>query len=119
MADPDEFKHTHFYNPIGWDRVDPKPHPGSSVISPGSPIQRIGNVGPGKGGGKLAFVHVRDQSGNNQSVARGSLASKKGFDVPEGMEKHFPGYFDSHEASRQTSDVFHDRRTEGRRVRPS
>jgi hypothetical protein len=133
LAEPDEFKHTHYYNPIGWDRIDPKPHPGSSTIKPGSPIQRIGNMGPGKGGGKLAFVHVRDPSGNNQSISRGSLASKKKFETqmaeeheraanpPEPLgntayhkhlgeeaeawhEKYFPG--------------FHDRRTEGRRDKP-
>jgi hypothetical protein len=119
LAEPDEFKHTHYYNPIGWDRFDPRPHPGSGAIKPGSPIQRIGNMGPGKGGGKLAFVHVRDASGNNQSVARGSLASKKKFETQMteaqgqtsqssgwgGPEPKYPGYF-------------HDRRDEGRRDRP-
>lgn len=117
LADePDEFKHTHYYNPIGWDRFDPRPHPGSSAIAPGSPIQRMKAVGPGKGAGKLAFIHVRDASGNHQSVARGSLASKAKFREQMGPlssheesldwhEKHFPGFF-------------HDRRDEGRRERP-
>jgi hypothetical protein len=76
-------------------------------------------MGPGKGGGKLAFQHVRDASGNNQSVHKASLASKKGFEAKMseaqrqtsqssgwgGPEPKFPGYF-------------HDRRQEGRRDRP-
>jgi hypothetical protein len=53
----------------------------------------------------MTFHHIQDEVGNEQSVFRSSL-SKKRPEVPEGMEAHFPG-------------LFHDRRQEGRRDRPS
>lgn len=135
MHEPeDEFRHTHYYNPIGWDRFDPKPHPGSSAIKAGSPIQRIGNMGPGKGGGKLAFVHVRDEHGNNQSVSRGSLSSKKKFEAQmeeerERLARPPPervGYGPYHKHLEEQAEGWHeryfpgfnDRRNEGRRERP-
>ena len=117
MPEDQEFKHTHYYNPINIDRWDPKAHPGSGVIPPGSPIQRMGAVGPGKAAGPLAFIHVRDAAGNNQSVARGSLHSKKGFEVPEGREHLFPGFPGA--AAAPVTSMFNDRRSEGRRDRPS
>jgi hypothetical protein len=129
LAEPEEFKHTHYYNPVGWDRFDPRPHPGSSAIKPGSPIQRIGNMGPGKGGGKMAFVHVRDSSGNNQSVTRGSLASKKKFEaqMTPGPEAERLGYGPYHKHLGEEAEAyhekyfpgFHDRRNEGRRDKPT
>jgi hypothetical protein len=131
----DEFKHTHYYNPIGWDRFDPRPHPGSSAIAPGSPVQRLGAMGPGKGGGKLAFQHVRDASGNHQSVARGSLSSKKAFETKMAQEREQLsrpverlGYGPYHKHLEEEAEAYHqqyfpgffnDRRNEGRRDRPT
>ena len=139
VAQPSEgdFKHTHYYNPIGWDRFDPKPHPGSSAIKPGSPVQRMGAMGPGKGGGKLAFQHVRDASGNHQSVSKGSLDSKKVFEAKMERERHGSttagrperlGYGVYHKHLQEEAEAYHqqyfpgffnDRRNEGRRKKPT
>jgi hypothetical protein len=124
--EPEEFRHTHWYDPIGWDRFDPRPHPGSGTISPGSPVQRVGAMGPGRGGGKLGFIHVRDQFGNNQSVARGSLKSKNKYSAEMAKEKEGminpPSRFNHPELNEQAEAIheqyFHDRRGEGRRDRP-
>jgi hypothetical protein len=115
--DPDEWKHTHYYDPAPIDRYDARPHPGSSAIAPGSPVQKMKwKMGPGRSTGG-AFAHIRDQYGNNQSVFKTALASKKGFQSKMsdaqgqassgwgGPEPKYPGYF-------------HDRREEGRRDRP-
>jgi hypothetical protein len=114
------FKHTHFYDPIGWDRFDPKPHPGSNPIRPGSPVQNMGRVGPGTGGGRFAFRHVRDASGNSQSVHGTSLKSKKAFlsqqESISPAEAKTLGY---KQYQPQEGDLFHDRRGEGRRDRPT
>jgi hypothetical protein len=96
---------THWYNPIGWDRFDPKPHPGSRAIAPGARVQSHGRIRGVPNAGKLTFHHVEDEHGNQMSVARGSL-SKSRPDVEEGMEAHFPG-------------LYNDRRHEGRRDSPS
>jgi hypothetical protein len=101
----DDFRHTHYYDPIGWDRFDPRPHPGSGVIPPGSSVQNLGTFPGGPKAGKMTFHHVRDEAGNHQSVFRGSLTKKRP-EPEEGMEKYYPG-------------LFNDRRAEGRREKPA
>jgi hypothetical protein len=102
--EPEQFG-THYYNPVGWDRFDPKAHPGSSPIAPGSRVHSHGPVKGAPKAGKMTFHEIEDQTGNRQSVFRSSL-SKKRPQVPEGWEEHFPG-------------LFNDRRNEGRRDSPS
>lgn len=99
--DPGEFKHTHYYDPIGWDRFDPKPHAGSSPIQAGASVQNLGTFKGGPRAGRLTFHHVRDEQGNHQSVARGSL-TRTPPQPEEGMERFYPG-------------LFNDRRAEGKR----
>lgn len=114
------FKHTHFYDPVGWDHFDPRPHPGSSVIKPGTPVQNMGRMGPGKGGGKLAFHHIRDAVGNSQSVFKASLKSKKEhLSQQESISPDEAKYLGYKAYQPSAGDTFHDRRSEGRRDRPT
>lgn len=63
------FSPTHTYEPIGWDRFDPKVRPGHKPIKPGAPVEHMGPVGDPAG----VFVYARDEDGNEQSVDRHSL----------------------------------------------
>jgi hypothetical protein len=101
---PGDYSHTHYYDPIGWDRFDPKPHPGSKPIAAGSSVQSFGRIRGVPNAGKLTFHHVRDEAGNEMSVARGSLTKKRP-EPAEGMEHFYPG-------------LYNDRRAEGRRDQP-
>jgi hypothetical protein len=65
-----EFMPTHTYNPIGWDALDARPHPGSTPIAPGTPVQLHGKMDPS---GHL--VHVRDEDGNHQTIDKRSLGT--------------------------------------------
>lgn len=66
------FRATHILQPVGLDAWDPRPHPGSSVIPPGTPVKRVAQLGKGK----LAFHHVQDEAGNQMSVWKSSLQPK-------------------------------------------
>src|SRR3979490_522157 len=63
-----------FYHPGLMDISDPKPHPGSRPIEPGSPVQKMGKQ---YGSGRMAFVHIRDEGGNHQQVFKAALRSKR------------------------------------------
>ena len=102
--EPSEFQGTHWYNPVGWDRFDPRPHPGSGAIAPGARVQSFGPMRGAPKAGKMTFHHIRDEAGNEQSVFKGSLSRKRP-QVPEEMKDYFPG-------------LFNDRRAEGRRESP-
>jgi hypothetical protein len=65
-----EFSPTHTYNPIGWDALDARPHPGSAPITAGSPVQLHGKMDPS---GHL--VHVRDENENHQTIDKRSLGT--------------------------------------------
>lgn len=67
------FRHTHILQPVGLDAWDPRPHPGSQVIPPGTPVKRIAQLGKGA----LAFHHVQDREGNTMSVWKGSLQPRQ------------------------------------------
>lgn len=69
---PKPFRHTHIFNPVGLDAWDPRPHPGSKPIAPGTPVRRVQQIGKGK----LAFHWVEDEAGNRQSVWKSSLTPK-------------------------------------------
>ena len=55
------------YDPVGWDRYDPKVIRGS-VIKAGSKVVITGAPDP-----NLKMAWIRDNKGNEQSVMRGSL----------------------------------------------
>src|SRR6516162_226024 len=75
--EPSEFQGTHWYNPVGWDRFDPRPHPGSGAIAPGARVQSFGPMRGAPKAGKMTFHHIRDEAGNEQSVFKGSLSRKR------------------------------------------
>src|SRR5882724_11951245 len=66
------FRATHILQPVGLDAWDPRPHPGSGVIPPGTPVKKVAQLGKGA----LAFHHVQDREGNTMSVWKGSLQPK-------------------------------------------
>lgn len=67
------FRHTHIFQPVGLDAWDPRPHPGSEAIAPGTPVKRVAQIGKGK----LAFHHITDREGNMQSVWKSSLQPRQ------------------------------------------
>lgn len=67
------FRSTHVFQPVGLDAWDPRPHPGSQVIPPGTPVKRIAQLGSGK----LAFHHITDREGNQMSVWKSSLQPRQ------------------------------------------
>lgn len=67
------FRHTHIFQPVGLDAWDPRPHPGSETIPPGTPVKRIAQLGSGK----LAFHHIQDRQGNQMSVWKSSLQPRQ------------------------------------------
>jgi hypothetical protein len=69
---PKPFRHTHVFQPVGLDAWDPRPHPGSQPIEPGTPVKRVAQLGKGK----LAFHHIEDEHGNRMSVWKQSLQPK-------------------------------------------
>lgn len=64
---------SHTYEPIGWDRFDSKPHPGSQAIEPGSKVKNHGTNGIPRGPGGMQLVFVEDEQGNHQTVDTRSL----------------------------------------------
>lgn len=76
------FAHSHVYDPIGWDRFDPKVQ-GGTPIQPGSKVRMVEkNISPPlKGQG--SFNIVEDEHGNRQSVMSKSLKGKNHkYDTP-------------------------------------
>lgn len=67
------FRATHVFQPQGLDAWDPKVHPGSEPIQPGTPVKRVAQVGAGK----LAFHWVEDRDGNQMSVWKSSLQPRQ------------------------------------------
>ncbi len=79
-----QFEHTNVYDPIGWDRFDPRPHPGCSPLEPGCKVRMVEkNISPAMG--KMgAFNVVEDERGNRQSVMTKSLKGKNyKYETPE------------------------------------
>lgn len=70
---PKPFRHTHVYQPVGLDSWDPRPHPGSKPIAPGTPVKKVAQLGKGR----LAFHHIEDEHGNRMSVWKGSLQPRQ------------------------------------------
>lgn len=82
-----DFTPTHTYNPIGWDAFDSRPHPGSSPITPGSPVQLHGKMDPS---GNL--VHVRDENENHQTIDKRSLGTLRREGAKKDDDDQRPGF---------------------------
>jgi hypothetical protein len=68
------------YQPIGWDRFDPKPIAGTPIAA-GAIVTVTGGVGgrwKSLGKATLKFVWIRDAQGNEQSVSPNSLQPIRG-----------------------------------------
>jgi hypothetical protein len=68
------------YQPIGWDRFDPKPIRGAPIAA-GAIVTVTGGVGgrwKSLGKATLKFVWIRDAQGNEQSVSPNSLQPIRG-----------------------------------------
>jgi hypothetical protein len=73
------FRHTHIFQPVGMDAWDPKVHPGSQAIAPGTPVKRVSQVGSGR----LAFHWIEDRDGNRMSVWKSSLQPRNPPKIPK------------------------------------
>lgn len=100
------FKHTHIYRPVGIDQFDPKTHPGSRPIAPGSPVKKH----PGQfGKGKLAFVHIEDENGNHQQVFKRSIIPKSAA-MSSPSDAHSVSFKDGDDEIDAWNQIFQDRR---------
>lgn len=80
------FKKTHTFNPIGWDRFDPRGVQGSPIAE-GSAVQLMKEHNKGLQQGmpsaaKKMFNVVRDEQGNMQHVHRNSIVSRRQLSSP-------------------------------------
>ena len=68
---PGTWKATHKYDPIGWDKYDPRPHKkGGQPIEDGAEVQAHGYMSPK---GAIRLVHISDEAGTHQTVDQRSL----------------------------------------------
>jgi hypothetical protein len=67
------FRHTDVFEPAQADALNPKVHPGSQPIAPGTPVKRVAQVGDGRG----SLHWIQDREGNQMSVFKSSLKPRE------------------------------------------